>query len=170
MQVQGQIYHRLGSLLPYNDGEYQFLQLYFVGNANHQADFRCTISSHARRQIIGELQEMLLNGSELIKLFQTALQQMPSDDYCVKIRADKTPVGEHPGRFNAPTMEEFNSRDIILRSRSDGKPQRVCETHRCYDALQYPLLFPKGEDGYHLQLKMINPITGDFLLIHFISK
>ena len=33
------------------------------------------------------------------------------------------------------------------------------ETHRSYDALQYPLLFPKGEDGYHFKLLHVDPIT-----------
>ncbi|XP_018496310.2 uncharacterized protein LOC108864686 [Galendromus occidentalis] len=93
---------------------------------------------------------------------------MPTDDYVVVIKADKTP-GEHAGRFNAPTLdevaivivgEEFNSRDIVLRRR-DGCLKRVSETHRSYDALQYPLLFWQGEDGYHFNLRMRNPGTDE---------
>ncbi|UYV67668.1 hypothetical protein LAZ67_5001525, partial [Cordylochernes scorpioides] len=44
--------------------------------------------------------------------------------------------------------------------RRDGTKQRVAETHRSYDALQYPILFPRGEDGYHLELYQVHPITG----------
>ncbi|XP_028966748.1 uncharacterized protein LOC114828104, partial [Galendromus occidentalis] len=89
---------------------------------------------------------------------------MPTDDYVVVIKADKTP-GEHAGRFNAPTSdevaivivgEEFNSRDIVLRRR-DGCLKRVSETH----ALQHPLLFWQGEDGYHFNLRMRNPGTDE---------
>ncbi|GFY19501.1 helitron_like_N domain-containing protein [Trichonephila clavipes] len=86
---------------------------------------------------------------------------MPADDYTVVIRAD--PVGQHERQFNAPTIdevaivivgEEFESRDIILHRRS-GDIQRVSETHRSYDGLQYRF------DGYHFNIKMINPQTGE---------
>lgn len=80
------------------------------------------------------------------------------------IRADKTPVGEHARRFNAPTIddvaivivgEDFQSRDIVLHRRN-SQLQRVSETHRSYDALQYPILFCQGEDEYHINIKMFN--------------
>ena len=60
-----------------------------------------------------------------------------------------TSVGEHIRRFNAPIINEvaivvvgdkFESRDIILHQRNDQLP-RISETHRSYDALQYPILF-----------------------------
>jgi len=56
--------------------------------------------------------------------------------------------------------EEFNSRDIILHRRS-GNVQRVSETHRSYDGLQYPILFWQGEDGYHFNIKLKNPQTDE---------
>ncbi|XP_017469499.1 PREDICTED: uncharacterized protein LOC108361401, partial [Rhagoletis zephyria] len=37
---------------------------------------------------------------------------------------------------------------------------RVNETHRLYDALQYPIIYWQGQDGYDITLKMVNPITG----------
>ncbi|XP_055308584.1 uncharacterized protein LOC129572604, partial [Sitodiplosis mosellana] len=85
---------------------------------------------------------------------------MPSDDYQVIIKPDKMPAGEHEGRFNAPTINEvaivmvgteFESRDIIIQKR-DASLKRVTETHRSYDALQYPILFPKGEDDFIYRL------------------
>ena len=54
--------------------------------------------------------------------------------------------------------EEFNSRDIILHRRN-GDVQRVSETHRSYDGLQYTILFWQGEDGYHFNIKLRNPQT-----------
>lgn len=167
-QIQGQVYHRLGSLLPFPDQSYQFLQIYFVGNSNVETDRRCNISSKLRRDIVQRLQVMLHDENELVRLFQNALDQMTSDEYAIVIRPDKVPPGQHARRFNAPTMQEvaivivgdeFNSRDIVLRRRDLGL-QRVSETHRCYDGLQYPLLFSRGEDGYHFNIKMINPSTG----------
>ncbi|GFU82821.1 helitron_like_N domain-containing protein [Trichonephila clavipes] len=94
---------------------------------------------------------------------------MPPDDYKVIIKADiyKTPIGQHRRQFNAPTIdkvtivivvEEFNSRDIILHRRNVDV-QRVSETHRSYNALQYPILFYQGEDGYHFNINMKSPTT-----------
>lgn len=97
------------------------------------------------------------------------MEQMPTDDHKIIIRADKTPVGQHSRRFNAPTIdevaiviagEEFQSRDIILHHRNE-RLQRVAETHRSYDALQYPIMFWQGEDGYHFNIKLINPCNGN---------
>ena len=56
--------------------------------------------------------------------------------------------------------ENLNSRDIVLK-RLDNTLKRVYETHRSYDALQYPLIIWQEEDGYHFLIKMINPLTGE---------
>ena len=45
-----------------------------------------------------------------------------------------------------------NNRDIMLHYRN-GNLDKVSELHRAYDALQYPLLFPYGTDGYHIYLR-----------------
>ncbi|KAI9121592.1 hypothetical protein K1719_008625 [Acacia pycnantha] len=41
----------------------------------------------------------------------------------------------------------FQWRDVIVEELS-GAPQRIHELHPSYLPLQYPLLFPRGEDGY----------------------
>ncbi|GJU47752.1 hypothetical protein Tco_1217307 [Tanacetum coccineum] len=62
--------------------------------------------------------------------------------------------------YNAPTMSEvaalivndfedgLPTRDIIVNSK-DNDPKRISELHPSYMALQYPLLFPYVEDGFH---------------------
>lgn len=104
-------------------------------------------------------------------VIQTALDRMPSDDYKVVIRADKRPAGTHERQFNAPTIDEvavvivgenLESRDIVLTRRDSGQLQRISETHRSYDALQYPLMFWQGDDGYYINIKLINPLTGEY--------
>lgn len=47
---------------------------------------------------------------------------------------------------------ECAKRDIVIRQRDD-RLQKICETHRSYDALQYPLMFWTGDDGYNFDLK-----------------
>lgn len=61
--------------------------------------------------------------------------------------------------------EQFERRDIVLHLRND-RLTRVSETHRSYDALQYPILFWQGEDGYDLDIRMINPSDGKNIIFH----
>lgn len=168
LQIQGQIYHQAGSLLPFADADYQFLQIYFIGNDEEEANRRCNINSSTRREIILRIQTMLHRNNELVRMFKTAIDRMPSDNHQIIIRPDKAPPTEHSRRYNAPTIddvaivivgEQFQRRDIVLQRRND-QLMRVPETHRSYDSLQYPLMFPRGEDGYHLTMKMINPVNG----------
>ncbi len=93
-------------------------------------------------EIVLELQEFLHSNNEYVRLFKTALEQMPADDFAIVIRADKRPVNEHQRRYNAPTIDEvaivmvgdeFQGRDIKLQKRTSGA-QKVAETHRSYDA------------------------------------
>lgn len=167
-QIKGQVYHSIGSLLPMPDEKYKFLQIYFLGNNDEEITVRSRIGENMRRHIIAELRELLHEHNELVRLFITSIEKLISDDHKIVIRADKTPAGEHPGRYNAPTVDEvaiiivgeqFEKRDIVLCRRNKNL-QRVSETHRFYDALQYPLLFCRGEEGYHLNIMQINPATG----------
>jgi hypothetical protein len=57
--------------------------------------------------------------------------------------------------------ENLETRDIVLTRRDTGQLQRIYETHRSYDALQYPLMFWKGDDGYHFNVKMMNPLSSE---------
>lgn len=167
-KIQGQIYHQAGSLLPYPDADHQFLQIYFIGDENRELDQRCAIVLNTRREIIRDLQRFFHQHNALVQLFKIALDRMPSDNHKIVIRADRTPYGEHARRFNAPTIDEvaiviiggqFQSRDIVLHRRNE-QLQRVSEIHRSYDALQYPILHWKGDDGYHINIPMIDPRTG----------
>lgn len=104
----------------------------------------------------------------LIQLFKHASERMVSDNYMIVIKADKVPQGEHTYRFNAPTVNEvaivmvggvFEQRDIRIMRR-DNNIQVIHDSHRSYDALQYPLIFWEGDDGYHINIKQTNPQTG----------
>lgn len=90
---------------------------------------------------------------------------MPSDNHKTVIKADKMPGKQHVRRFNVPITDEvtivvvgenLESRDIVLH-RCSNQLQRVSETHRSYDALQYLILFWQSGNGYYLS--MINSVT-----------
>ncbi|RCN48933.1 hypothetical protein ANCCAN_05042 [Ancylostoma caninum] len=167
-KVKGQIYHRVGSLLPLPSETPKFLQIYFMGDEEQEVNQRCENTDGTRRNIVLNLQRMFHQHNNLVKVFKTALERMPTDEYRIVIRADKRPAGEHERRFNAPTVnevavvmveDEFERRDIIIQKRNDSL-QRISETHRSYDALQYPILFWEGEDGYHFNIMQTDPRTG----------
>ncbi|CAF3947988.1 unnamed protein product [Rotaria magnacalcarata] len=168
-KVQGQVYHRVGSLLPSSDEAPKFLQIYFMGDERKQADRRCKTNPGTRGDIVMKLQQMLHQYNTYVHSFKTALERMPSDEYNVIIKADKTPVGEHARRFNEPLVNEvaivivgneFDKRDIVLEKKN-SQLKTVSETHRSYDALQYPLIFWEGEDGYNFSIMQTNPAMGN---------
>lgn len=153
--------------MPLNGDDYKYLQIYFIGDDEQEVTQRCRYNPSSKREIVRSLQSFFHQHNALIRLFKTAIEKMPADNYKIVIKADKTPVGQHERRYNAPTInevavvivgEEFNSRDIILQRRNE-EIQHVSETHRSYDALQYPIIFWKGEDGYHFNIQQRNPLT-----------
>ncbi|UYV76570.1 hypothetical protein LAZ67_14001209 [Cordylochernes scorpioides] len=166
--IQGQVYHRIGSLMPSENQRSRFLQIYFMGNDDDdddiQTDRRCQQIQGVRRNIVQGLQRMLHQHNLLVQQFKTALENLPSDAYRIVVNADRTPPGQHPRRYNAPTANEvavvlagnqFGSRDIVLHQR-DNLLQHVSDTHRFYDALQYPLIFWKGQEGYSFHIPQID--------------
>ncbi|GFV20166.1 uncharacterized protein TNCV_4194641 [Trichonephila clavipes] len=105
-KIKGQIYHKAGSLLPFKDSDHKFLQMYFIGDDKDEIDARYRIHTSLRRSIISQLQELLHERNNLVQLFKIAIDMMPSDTHKIVIHADKTSVGEHVRRYNAPTINE----------------------------------------------------------------
>ena len=169
LRIQGQVYHRAGSLMPPGGQEAKFLQIYFVGDEIEQARLRGINQPRVKQDNVLQLQKMLHEHNIYVKTFKSALERISTstDNYFIQIHASKTPQGEHQRRYNAPVSddvgivivgEHFKTREIILHTRSDAV-QRISETHRSYDALQYPLLFCRGEDGYDIALPQTDSRT-----------
>ncbi|GFT49848.1 helitron_like_N domain-containing protein [Trichonephila clavipes] len=87
-KVQGQIYRHVGSLLPLPKANHKYLQIYFMGYTDEQINRRCQMNVSIKREIVAELQN-LFEHNKLIKLFKTVIEQMPSDDYKVIIKAER---------------------------------------------------------------------------------
>jgi len=56
-----------------------------MGDAEIENDRRCETISGVNRDIVLELQQLLHGNNALIKVFETALDNMPSDNYAVVI-------------------------------------------------------------------------------------
>ncbi|KAJ1270274.1 hypothetical protein BS78_06G041800 [Paspalum vaginatum] len=164
-RVNGQIHHRIGSLLPEPNKIPQFAKLYIFDTKN-EIDNRIKAlckqepgETDLNPTIIKELKKMLNECNPLVKIFRHArdlLEKHKGIDVSIRIiGANKgDPVQyemPHPGKLamlivSDVTLENYE-RDIIVTSRNRGL-QRISIFHPAYMPLQYPQLFPYGERGY----------------------
>ena len=147
-KIQGQVYHRIGSLLPLQNEEPKFLQVYFVGGSSQQAEQRCKNVPRNRQDIVLQLQVLLNHHNSYVLSFKWAMEKM-NPECKVVILAEKTLHGEHERQFNTPTAaevaiiivrEQHGMRDIVLEEKSESL-KRIPDMHMSYDELQYPLMF-----------------------------
>ncbi|XP_019089099.1 PREDICTED: uncharacterized protein LOC109127940 [Camelina sativa] len=168
-QIQGENYHLLGSLKP-TDGDFpKFSQLYIVDTEN-EVENRAGILSKAknsgkykkkqklRHEVIAAIIKMLDAVNPYVENFRSAKERLdtnPEESFHMRIVSDRQKDGQNydvltssevtaliPGDFHIA----MPTRDIVIEE--SGELQRISEIHSAYLALQYPLLFPKGDDGY----------------------
>ncbi|XP_046868458.1 uncharacterized protein LOC124460904 isoform X2 [Drosophila willistoni] len=125
------------------------------------------LNSPFATRIVSELDALLNEHNELLKLFKSRMHKLQSDNHAIFINPDRTPAGGHIRRFNAPVVDDVAgimvgdhtaTRQIVIGRRNNSL-QSIPDTHRLYDALQYPLIFWKGQDGYCINLKQRDPVT-----------
>lgn len=170
-RVQGQICHLVGSLLPAESENAQFLQVYFLDSAA-QLETRMSITHDRslKRNVVNMLQDCLQTHNKYITEIKAAYQyanQNKLKNFNISIHENARPLGEHERRYNAPSCKEvailmpnepFGHRDIIICLKND-QLKRICELHPAYDPLQYPLLFPTGNTGWSLAVKINKKVT-----------
>uniref|UniRef100_A0A0R0KHB5 ATP-dependent DNA helicase n=2 Tax=Glycine subgen. Soja TaxID=1462606 RepID=A0A0R0KHB5_SOYBN len=160
IRIQGQPCHRIGSMLPMPGKEPKFAQLYIFDTENEVHNRINAISPHNQIQehIVSQLSEMLDEYNVHAKTFRMArdrLQDVQVNNIKFKLIANRE---KHGRTYNVPTVPEVaalivgdfdanSKRDIIIETQH-GQLQRIHELHSSYLPLQYPLLFPYGENGY----------------------
>ncbi|XP_042952259.1 uncharacterized protein LOC122289344 [Carya illinoinensis] len=161
-RVQGQIYHYLSDLIPSN-GRPSNLQLYFY-DIEHEFENCIVDSTRMDPSIIAQLMDILRVNPYCT--FFRSLGDLPSLEY-QKIRIRSNP-GLDQRVYNAPTssevaaiwveddtLEQVTPRDIFVYNHVGGS-HIVQYYFGCYDPLQYPLLFPFGDIGWHQGIQRIN--------------
>ncbi|XP_073108512.1 uncharacterized protein [Elaeis guineensis] len=161
-KLSGQNYHMIGSLLPTPESSPKFAQLYIYDTQNEVLNRMKTMSgsNSLHTEIITDLKEMLDNYNVLIKSFRMVKDKFQEEDYTnVKLRLIEK-MGSDEKRYNLPTTSEVaapivgdfessaGNRDTTVETQS-GLLKRITELNPSYLALQYPLLFPHGKDGYN---------------------
>ncbi|KAG2713614.1 hypothetical protein I3760_04G185100 [Carya illinoinensis] len=160
--IQGQIYHSLSDLIPSN-GQPSNLQLYFY-DIEHEFENRIVDSTRMDPSIIAQLMDILRVNPYCT--FFRSLGDLPSLEYqkiCIKSDPDLD-----QRVYNAPTssevtaiwieddtLEQVTPRDIFVYNHVGGS-HIVQYYFGCYDPLQYPLLFPFGDIGWHQGIQRIN--------------
>nr|KAJ0226417.1 hypothetical protein LSAT_V11C100047890 [Lactuca sativa] len=167
-RLSGQNYHSIGSLLPTNGCQPRFSQLYIYDTENETSNRqKCfggtkhdstSADDSTDLQIIEYLKLMLDSNNELD--VRDVFNSNPRADLKLRIIGKR----KHDGRtYNLPTASEvaalivgdigdfIDNRDIVVKT-SSGALRRISELHPSYLALQYPLLFPYGDDGYRVDI------------------
>ena len=119
------------------------------------------------RNIINEVQGVLDTSSDLVQTFRRARDRYTEDteqNIKIKLIAKR---GKDGRNYNLPTANEVaglivgdldscaEQRDIVIDKHDEGL-QRINIFHPMYLPLQYPLLMPRAQDGYHLNIPLIN--------------
>ncbi|CAA7054895.1 unnamed protein product [Microthlaspi erraticum] len=181
-RLLGQNFHRIGSLLPSDDSRPKYQQLYIVDTKNEIAN-RITAFSEKRtaptakskilrEDIVEDIKTMLDQcNNPYVKILRTARERFGDslESMNVKVRLISKRKTD-PNTYNMPTCSEvaallvgdfdetFKARDIVVETKSK-KLMRISELHPAYLPLQYPTVFPYGEDGYHIDLHLKRTTT-----------
>lgn len=132
------------------------MQLYFYDTDN-EVQNRMKISSNFAEPTLIVLIETLKT-NPYSKFFRSLSDITNLHDHQIRIRCDP---GLDQRVFNSPTASQVAAiwveddenanvrvRDITIYGHS-GDSHRAHYYYGCYDPLQYPLLFPYGESGWH---------------------
>ncbi|XP_071740486.1 uncharacterized protein [Rutidosis leptorrhynchoides] len=156
-RLSGQNCHRTGSLLP-NDGCSPKFSHGRAVDDNEQA---------LDPTLILELKNILDVCNPLVISYRMARDGFAENPH-QRLRLRLIGRRKTDGRtYNLPTVSEvaglivgdidssFEARDIIVETQT-GQLQRISELHPSYLSLQYPMLFPLGQDGYRRGIKHRN--------------
>ncbi|GKB95655.1 helicase [Tanacetum coccineum] len=154
-RINGQNYHRIGSLLPKEGIQPRYAQLYFFDTENEVQNRMSAFTDKESLEgvdpnIVQRLIEMLNQSSSIAKAFRMARNWSHthgSNNVQLKLLGERMKARH----YNKPTVAEVAAlitnnlgdgvptRDIIM-DKKDSSPKRISELH---------LLFPYGEDGFH---------------------
>ncbi|AQK98940.1 hypothetical protein ZEAMMB73_Zm00001d012148 [Zea mays] len=169
-KINGIVHHRIGTLLPRRGVMPKFAQLY-IHDTNHETQNRLNmfevddgVAEQPEREITMALLAMLNDNNKLVKAFRYARERLEqAGNQRITLRLLGCDARQDV-QYNLPsrgevvaiivgdyTADEYTY-DVLVHDRNCGL-RRVSCLHPSYMALQYPLLFPYGENGYHLGIR-----------------
>lgn len=169
-RLNGQNHHVFGALIPDGGQPPKFCQLYIYDTENEVSNRMRWVDvetgTNIDPEIVEGLMKMLDEKNDLVKEFRIARDRF-KDHGVVDLKITLKVCRSESGRVNnigpsdevagimvGDQEETEEGRDIIIQDKMGGL-QRVTTIHPKLMALQYPLLFPDGEDCYHKGIKFV---------------
>ncbi|XP_070028735.1 uncharacterized protein [Nicotiana sylvestris] len=164
-RVQGQMYHFINDLTP-RDNKAKNLQFYFYDNDEDIVN-KMAFSEKLDRSVIAKLMNILKINS--YSIFLKSLTDIPDlSNFYIALKCDST---LDQRTYNLPSVSEvatiwvdeelecsLSTSHIRIYTHSNSN-QLVHYCYGCYNPLQYPLLFPYGENGWHCDIQKVQQKT-----------
>ncbi|XP_058784536.1 uncharacterized protein LOC131659346 [Vicia villosa] len=162
--MNGENFHQIGSLLPLPGNQPKFSQLYIYDTDNEIANRMAVVRMDGedfelKSTIVSDIREVLDNFNPYVKTYRIIRDTITKQNAPTMKLIILRNRGCDGRRYNLPTASEvaalvvgdFDSvdfdRDVVVETQS-GLLQRISVFEPTYLPLQYPLLLPRGEDGF----------------------
>jgi hypothetical protein len=166
-KIQGELVHRIGSLLPHSGEVPCFAQIHILDSLSPRTQTEIRMAHQhglLSEQTLRRLTDLLDEINSYFHIFRTASERLRETD-SIALHLKTIDVSHLDSRrYNRPTAAEVaivmpdtgeepvDHREIVLHSRA-GPLKRISELHSAYLPLRYPILHPYGEQGWSLSLK-----------------
>jgi hypothetical protein len=174
--------HHIGSLVPAPDKSLKFAQLY-IYDTDNEIDYRMAVfdgeggsgvegdsGAAPDRDIVVSLTAMLDSCNALVRQFRMIRVsrervELAGAPFRLRIVGSSS---DDPRVYSPPTAPELAALivgdldadrckfDIVVEL-EDGRLKRISPLHPALISLQYPLLFPYGDKGFHLGISYMGP-------------
>jgi hypothetical protein len=161
VKIHSTVYHKIGSLLPEPGQVATFAQIYFYDSTDEEeAKTRLHHNGDLQFKIIFDLQCLLHQVNPFIQSIKSVLELPNVEEKKLVLSTKEKPSAAHNRTYNLPMANEIailelsestRGSDVILHLRN-GCHQRISNLNRTYDPLHYVLLFPYGDEGYHIDI------------------
>jgi hypothetical protein len=146
--LSGKTFHRIGALHPRVECPHSFAQIYML-DAEEAAARRIVatvdLNSVLRVPVLQMLHALFRRFNPWVRQFCVAAASgVPELVWRSDIDVDGMEIGA--------VVAEAGSRSIVLQRSPHGPLQFISDTHSLYHTLAYPLLFPCGAPGWHLDM------------------
>ena len=161
-RIQGELCHRISTLLPPDGEPPKFAQLYiYDSDPQSQAQMRANrVHDKVDVNTVLQLQQMIELHNPYVATYRTAKERLDSEEHvslCLKT-VDIPHLDQR--RYNHPTASEVGiimvgngedgatERDLIVQARG-GRFHSISYLKSSYIPLRFPIAFVYGEQGWH---------------------
>ncbi len=157
-RLRGELYHRMGSVLPHLGEAPKFAQLY-ISDPHAKLDGMMGNFGGLNRDTMQLLQTMLHACNPYANIYQMAAKRLQCgvielslrlvNDRCSDLWHYQAPIVDKVGALMVGgDVDETDARDIVVRS-TNGYFQRISPLHNAYTPLHYMFFFLNGRNGWH---------------------